>query len=719
MSRIDDVEILLFLQMLIRDGGDFQHFQKKLHQRYNSFFSKRDLLQIYLRCLFQKRFQEDQEMEKRLRLKSSRSNSGELEVSTMLPPDHFSCRYDCSMCPDERKLNGASVDMARSYLSSEGTPKLGMMEEFSPIFQVWRRCIQYEYLMGHKIDKILHILLGGTFHSYDKKVRYEFIHLLYYACNTYYAYLSLRNHGIFSSSIMIWVEETDPFLHKLSLKNTIGQDILSKIRPIGSLEEEKEINAGLSAGRITGIVIETRPDQICIASLKEMRRLGVTRVQIGVQHTDETVLRIMNRRHTVSASIKAIKFLKDAGFKVDIHVLMDCPGTTLEKDFECVKMIFNGPDFQPDMVKLYICVDVPFTKNRLYRKNFAEYPPDRRDTIQEMMQKGNFLGIKRIADSLHINDSRDCFVWEPMAERDYHSFKDMLVRIIGLIPAYVRLNRFHRDFPRADSAPLRLGYESGTLRTNLQQICMESLEQEGLRSKDIRARELRDAPVDFSRCQIFVHQYRSSEGIDFFISVEQTLENGRSEGVDQRTQIIGMVRCRATDWDLGIDPLHRYYPPCWFLRVFHKRSLRIRELHVYGNLQSKRSESHGQHAGVGKFLLKLAEQVAILLRLEQVVVIAGVGVQKYYESQGYHLSDEYEIKDVSAQTICPILYVKDTSRWISIEKIKRSVLPITGSYSKEIIPLNHYHSIVDWFYCCFFYIYGKWKLLWRAFRNEY
>jgi len=679
------IEIIRFLESNRKD--EFSKLQKKIYKRFDRYCSKSDLLHIYLNALNNDDIQENPIVEKLLRIKSTRSNSGELEMSTMLPPDNFSCKYDCSMCPDERKVNGASVDMSRSYLSSEGTPKLGLIEDFSGIFQVWRRCIQYEYLMGHKIDKIIHILLGGTFHSYNKKIRDDYIHDLYFACNTYNEYLSFRNKGKFKKTIIEWLKQ-NPFEEKISFKNTIGESLLAMMRSKKDFEEEKKINSLLKSGRITGLVIETRPDQISLSSLKELRHYGVTRVQIGVQHTDDTVLHIMNRRHTVSASIKAIRYLKDAGFKIDIHVLLDCPGSTIEKDYECAKTIFSDEHFKPDYVKLYICVDVPFTKNRLYKKNYDCLPVEIRNDVLSSMENGNWKKLKEIARSLGYQDFRDVMVWEPKAEHDYQNFKKMLTNVISLIPEYVRLNRFHRDFPRAESAPLRLGYESDTLKTNLQQICMDELEKEGAHSKDIRSRELRNHDINLSACKLFVHKYKSYGGVDIFISIEECLPKS------DKTRIIGMMRCRVTDWDMGCDPKHKYYPPYWFLKVFQKKSLRIRELHIYGNLQSKNTDTHGQHMGFGRFLLKIAEIIAIIMGLDQVVIISGVGVQKYYENQGYTLSkdDEYEVKNISDQELP--YFISLQNRWISVHQLKKLfLLNEVDSYDKNIIEFN---SLTFW-----------------------
>lgn len=47
--------------------------------------------------------------------------------------------------------------------------------------------------------------------------------------------------------------------------------------------------------RIIGILLETRPDQISKHSLQKLRWLGCTRVQLGIQHTDNEILKLNNR----------------------------------------------------------------------------------------------------------------------------------------------------------------------------------------------------------------------------------------------------------------------------------------------------------------------------------------------------------------------------------------------------------------------------------------
>jgi elongator complex protein 3 len=55
----------------------------------------------------------------------------------------------------------------------------------------------------------------------------------------------------------------------------------------------------------------------------------------------------------------------------------------------------------------------------------------------------------------------------------------------------------------------------------------------------------------------------------------------------------------------------------------------------------------GQHLGVGKLLLRSAEQIAKKYQtkgFDKICIIAGVGVREYYQKRGYHLEDTYMVK---------------------------------------------------------------------------
>jgi len=76
-----------------------------------------------------------------------------LPISIATDGVNFSCAFDCAFCPNEIVANGAPRDMARSYLSSEGTFIRGAAEDFQPAGQTWRRLLELE-LMGHPPDKV-------------------------------------------------------------------------------------------------------------------------------------------------------------------------------------------------------------------------------------------------------------------------------------------------------------------------------------------------------------------------------------------------------------------------------------------------------------------------------------------------------------------------------------------------------------------------------------
>jgi len=83
-------------------------------------------------------------------------------------------------------------------------------------------------------------------------------------------------------------------------------------------QKVKKINER-AENRIIGITIETRPDYVNKAEVKDLRRLGVTRVELGVQSIYDDILALNKRGNSVSDIIQATKLLKNAGFKITYH----------------------------------------------------------------------------------------------------------------------------------------------------------------------------------------------------------------------------------------------------------------------------------------------------------------------------------------------------------------------------------------------------------------
>ena len=134
-----------------------------------------------------KKIETNLNLEKYLIHKKVRSQSGVVVITIVMRPDKFSCPFNCHMCPDERIDNGASVDMPRSYLSTEPAEMRAMEVDFDTVLQFRSRMMTLEK-NGHKPDKVEIIVLGGTFSTYPRSYQREFVRDIYYAANTYFTY---------------------------------------------------------------------------------------------------------------------------------------------------------------------------------------------------------------------------------------------------------------------------------------------------------------------------------------------------------------------------------------------------------------------------------------------------------------------------------------------------------------------------------------------------
>lgn len=526
----------------------FQIVLSELSRKYKVIPSKRELGLLYKELIKSKpdAFPMIPALRNALVQKAVRSASGILNVSVSLPPDKFSCKYNCHFCPNE-------PGMPRSYLSNEDVFKRAQQVGFDTVKQVYIRLKALE-VNGHEIDKVEFRVLGGTFSCYDHTVTDTFIRDLYYGANTFYE----------------------------------GQD-----RPRGTIEEEQELNVTARV-HVVGLGVETRPDEITPAEVIRFRRYGITRVEIGVQHTDDDILRKVNRGHLTRHSKQAIKLLKDYGFKVEIHIMADLPGATPEGDMECYKQVLQtDPDLIPDYMKDYPCLDVDFTK------------------IKEWKASGK---------------------WQPYAERtpDAAELKEVLIYRQSITPKWVRVNRVQRDFQEASED--RLGYTSQGIKSNLAQLVKDAAEARGIYCKCIRCCELRNESFDPKDIEYRVVSFPASGGTEYFLSAEICPPN------KPRHVLLGFLRLRISPaLEDSIIP------------ELKGQTAMIRELHVYGRMKAVGQDGAGsaQHMGIGKKLLAMAERIARRQHgCTQIAVISGIGVRGYYKKNGYDLVGSYMIKQL-------------------------------------------------------------------------
>ena len=78
--------------------------------------------------------------------------------------------------------------------------------------------------------------------------------------------------------------------------------------------------------------IEANPESLTINKLQMMKNGGVNRLSIGVETTDDEILKNINRHHTFIDVKKAVENAKKMGFyKINVDLILGLPGSSLEQ----------------------------------------------------------------------------------------------------------------------------------------------------------------------------------------------------------------------------------------------------------------------------------------------------------------------------------------------------------------------------------------------------
>ncbi|KAI8802417.1 hypothetical protein BJ742DRAFT_833003 [Cladochytrium replicatum] len=243
-----------------------------------------------------------------LRAKPVRTASGIAVVAVMCKPHrcpHIAMTGNiCVYCP-----GGPDSDFeysTQSYTGYEPTSMRAIRARYNPYDQARGRVDQLKSL-GHSVDKVEYIVMGGTFMSLSEDYRNWFIANLHNA---------LSGHST--------------------------EDVDEAVR-----------YSEHSLTKCIGITIETRPDYCLKPHLSQMLRYGCTRLEIGVQSVYEDVARDTNRGHTVKSVTECFQLGKDAGYKIVAHMMPDLPNVGMERDIEQFKEYFENPAFRSDGLKIY------------------------------------------------------------------------------------------------------------------------------------------------------------------------------------------------------------------------------------------------------------------------------------------------------------------------------------------------------------------------------
>jgi elongator complex protein 3 len=493
------------------------------------------LLLVYKKLLREKKIERQPRLENILKRRAVRTASGIACVTVMTK--QYRCPGRCIFCP---QVPG----MPKSYLPDEPAMMRAVANKFDPYQQVQSR-LRGLSSNGHPTDKIEIRIAGETWTAYPKRYQTWFVKRIFDALN----------------------EETS-----------------------ASLASAQRLNEA-AKNRCIGMSIETRPDWITFDEVKRMRRLGVTLVELGVQHTDNHVLDMNQRDHTIETTKEATKMLRNAGFKIVYHMMPNLYGSTPNMDYESHQRIFEDANLRPDQLKIYPCILLKNTVlYRLYIK--GKYRPYETEEL-----------------------------------------KELLIRIKKIVPRYCRIIRVIRDVPGNNII-------AGNKVTNLRQL-IDS--EPGFSCECIRCREPKDKEFDLNDVVLNRKRYEANGDTEHFISFES--KDGKT--------LYGYVRLRLPKSRLlpvmPAGPGRSGDEKSICIPNLRDSAL-VRELHVYGMMVPLDSNGspYVQHHGLGKRLMAEAEKIAKENGYHKLAVIAGIGVRPYYARLGYVLEGTYMIKLISS-----------------------------------------------------------------------
>jgi len=402
-----------------------------------SFPSNADMIQAYRNLIKKGELPENDGFLKSLRKRSVRSLSGIVSITVITK--NYPCPGNCVFCP-------AEPEMPKSYLSNEPAIMRAILNNFDSYRQTRNRIASLNKT-GHHTNKVEVIVSGGTFTFYPRRYQTDFMRGIFNALN-------------FPAS---------------------------KSR---SLEEAQKINE-TAANRCIGLSFETRPDRINEEELKRLRRLGCTKIEIGVQSLNDRVLELNNRGHGIAQTKRALQLLRDAAYKVNCHMMPNLYGSTPEMDYEDMVELFRNPAYRPDWLKIYPTMVVPWSQ------------------LEEIWKQGKYVPY-----------SDDQLV-------------DLLVKIKQVVPEYTRITRLYRDIPSTTIL-------AGSKISNIRQLIQSKMEKEGIKCRCIRCREIKGEKVKINELTLNVKEFEASEGREFFITFDD----------EKRDKLCSLLRLRFSSYSL-------------------------------------------------------------------------------------------------------------------------------------------------------------------------
>lgn len=575
--------------------------------------------------------EEDREALKNvLLMKPSRTISGVSPIALMTDP--YPCPHTmkgigpCSYCPGGP--GSPWGDVPQSYTGEEPSTRRSSRNKYDPYLGVFNR-LEHYVAMNHLPEKVEIILQGGTFCFFPPKYQEYFVKYVFKAMNDF-STVFYKNGKL----------DMDRFTSFFELPATLSED-----ERTSKIHEKCLLLKGLN-------LKQEKVRDHALAQLFENKFLGKEESnEKTAQNEDANLLaiqKVLKKVETLDASSLSLSQVQEENETSHIR----CVGLTIEtkSDFGklaqgnemlrlgCTRVELGIQSIYDDVLEktnrgntVQDNIDSIRTLKDLGFKINAHYMPGLPETTEEMDRKG----LKELFENSGYRPDM-LKVYPCMVMKGTKLFEDykkglftplktekaakLLAWFMGVVPPYVRIMRVQRDIPTFMT-------EDGVDKTNLRQYIEREMEKQNIVCKDIRAREaghrqLRQKKKEELNPQITVMDYEASQGKEFFIQYED----------EEKDSLLGYARLR--------------FPSQQLREEITPTSALLRELHVFGSITPLGEEGELQHKGIGKMLLKKAEDICKEKEKDKMVVISGIGVREYYHKLGYHKEGPYMVKTI-------------------------------------------------------------------------
>ncbi len=482
-------------------------------------------------------------------------------------------------CPGRCVFCPNDVRMPKSYLSMEPGAQRATLNAFDPWRQTHSRLCTYHF-NGHSVQKVELIILGGTWSLYPEPYQIWFVKRCFDALNEFSGPGPTCEVGEAQGHDFLDLGEQ---LHGANLERSYNEVVTGHLRSrlSGRLTSNDESAAW------EALVEAQRRNESCSS-----RCVGLS-LETRPDEIDEREVKRLRRLGATKIQI-GYQSLSDDVLERNQR------GHTVAESAEATRLLRAAgfkiqAHWMPNLLGSSPEQDIAD-----FERMFA-----RRDLRPDELK----IYPCSLIESAELMRHHASGEWRAYSEEE---LLHVLVECFRRVPPYCRVTRVVRDIPSHD---ILAGNKTSNLR---ERVDAELLSKE-IHTQDIRSREVRDLERHGSQPVLQELHYGTSIGEEVFLQF-----------VHEDNRLAGFLR-------LGLPRA-----PAFIGEI--EGSALLREVHVYGAVAEigERGRRKAQHAGLGRRLVRRAEEIAAAAGFRDLAVISGVGTRQYYRRLGFTDGDLYQ-----------------------------------------------------------------------------